>query len=307
MSYDDMLSLTEERLAEQGVTKGARHKLALSIAKLQQRYSTLANMEKELLQSTREGSQPPLFTQSSTFLSNILDELKTILSTPLKPSNENDAQDIPAQFTKVLGKCKFREFVNLDFRSVELLNQNWHIGLFSVCSRLALESVDDGVLCSCINILEKVVQNDCFTQQQKEKVQQWRSRLGNPRPTPKYGLGFFSFWRGFDDLYFNVDFVFRRWQHNYSYNNRRHCNSQQHGTHNRKPSLNLGHVISANLHNSSFMMTPHRNSISTPYLQTNQSQNVSQSNLRPVHTTEKRPSLQETNLEVTRNGNFFPC
>lgn len=55
-----------------------------------------------------------------------------------------------------------------------------------MCSRLALESVDDGILCACINILEKVLQHDCFTPNQKEKVQQWRSRLGNPRPTPKY-------------------------------------------------------------------------------------------------------------------------
>lgn len=66
----------------------------------------------------------------------------------------------------------------------------WDIQMFcfSVCSRLALESVDDGILCSCVNILEKVLQHDCFTSSQKEKVQQWRSRLGNPRPTPKWEL-----------------------------------------------------------------------------------------------------------------------
>lgn len=58
--------------------------------------------------------------------------------------------------------------------------------ILTVCSRLALDSVDDGILCACINILEKVLQHDCFTPNQKEKVQQWRSRLGNPRPTPKY-------------------------------------------------------------------------------------------------------------------------
>lgn len=60
-----------------------------------------------------------------------------------------------------------------------------HLFCSLVCSRLALENIDDAVLCSCINILEKVLQHDCFTPSQKEKVQQWRSRLGNPRPTPK--------------------------------------------------------------------------------------------------------------------------
>ncbi|EFN70949.1 Sterile alpha motif domain-containing protein 4B [Camponotus floridanus] len=243
MSYEDMLQLTEDQLAEQGVTKGARHKLALSIAKLQQRYNTLLNLEKGLVQpSARDGMQNTSFSQGPSLLINTMDELKTILATPMKPSQENDPQDIPAQFTKVLGK---------------------------LCSRLALDSVEDGILCACINILEKILQHDCFTPNQKEKVQQWRSRLGNPRPTPK-------------------------WQHNYGYNNRRYGNSQQH---NRKPSLNLNHIHTTHLHNNHFMITPHRNSISSPYLQNNQNQNMNTlntNNLRTIHTIEKRPSLQET-------------
>ncbi|XP_043524810.1 protein Smaug homolog 1 [Frieseomelitta varia] len=242
LSYEEMLQLTEEQLAEQGVTKGARHKLALSIAKLQQRYTTLLNLEKDLLQPTRDNTQSASFLQGPTVLVNTVDELKTILATPMKPSQENDPQDIPAQFTKVLGK---------------------------LCSRLALDSVDDGILCACINILEKVLQHDCFTPNQKEKVQQWRSRLGNPRPTPK-------------------------WQHNYGYNNRRYCNPQQH---NRKPSLNLGHIHNTHSQNNSFVVSTHRNSISTPYLQNNQNQSVNQNTLRPVHTTKKRPSLQESSLQ----------
>nr|XP_012143516.1 PREDICTED: protein Smaug homolog 1 isoform X4 [Megachile rotundata] len=242
LSYEEMLQLTEEQLAEQGVTKGARHKLALSIAKLQQRYTTLLNLEKDLLQPTRDNTQSASFLQGPTVLVNTIDELKTILATPMKPSQENDPQDIPAQFTKVLGK---------------------------LCSRLALDSVDDGILCACINILEKILQHDCFTPNQKEKVQQWRSRLGNPRPAPK-------------------------WQHNYGYNNRRYCNPQQH---NRKPSLNLGHIHNTHPQSNSFVVSTHRNSISTPYLQNNQNQSVNQNTLRPVHVTEKRPSLQESSLQ----------
>ncbi|XP_033231447.1 protein Smaug homolog 1 [Belonocnema kinseyi] len=244
LNYDEMLQLTEEQLAEQGVTKGARHKLALSIAKLQQRYTTLLNLEKNLLQSARDGTQSSTFAQCSSLLVHTLDELKIIMTTPLKPSQENDLQDIPSQFTKVIGK---------------------------LCSRLALDSVDDGIICTCINILEKVLQHDCFTPNQKEKVQQWRSRLGNPRLTSK-------------------------WQHSYHYNNRRYCCIQQQTHHNRKPSLNSSHVTSGNLHNS-FLSSPHRNSISTPYLQSNQSPHITQSTLRPVHIAEKRPSLQENNLE----------
>lgn len=113
LSYEEMLQLTEEQLAEQGVTKGARHKLALSIAKLQQRYTTLLNLEKDLLQPTRDNTQSASFLQGPTVLVNTIDELKTILATPMKPSQENDPQDIPAQFTKVLGKCKYIYFYDV--------------------------------------------------------------------------------------------------------------------------------------------------------------------------------------------------
>ncbi|KAJ8684429.1 hypothetical protein QAD02_020221 [Eretmocerus hayati] len=238
LSYEEMLELTEERLAEQGVTKGARHKLALSISKLQQRYQTLLNLEKDILTLHRDTSQTASFAQKP-LLVNVLDELKAILVTPLKPSQENAPQDIPAQFTKVIGK---------------------------LCSRLAMENHDDTILCSCVSILEKILQHDCFTMNQKEKIQQWRSRLGNPRPTPK-------------------------WQHNHSFFNRRYSNTQQH---NRKPSLSSAHMSS--IKTSNFMIAPHRNSISTPYLQSGSTiSNVS--NLQSLQIPEKRPSLQETSID----------
>jgi hypothetical protein len=41
-----MLALTEEQLAAQGVTKGARHKIIISIRKLRERYNTLCQLEK---------------------------------------------------------------------------------------------------------------------------------------------------------------------------------------------------------------------------------------------------------------------
>lgn len=107
LSYEEMLELTEDRLAEQGVTKGARHKLALSIVKLQQRYQTLLNLEKDLRQPPRDTSQSAsLFAQKPLFV-GALDELKAILATPLKPSEETDPQDIAMQFTKVFVKREF--------------------------------------------------------------------------------------------------------------------------------------------------------------------------------------------------------
>lgn len=46
LTYEEMLALTEEQLEVQQVTKGARHKIALSILRLRERPTLLAQLEK---------------------------------------------------------------------------------------------------------------------------------------------------------------------------------------------------------------------------------------------------------------------
>ncbi|OPJ67325.1 hypothetical protein AV530_013156 [Patagioenas fasciata monilis] len=46
MTYEEMMTLTERHLESQNVTKGARHKIALSIQKLRERQSVLRALEK---------------------------------------------------------------------------------------------------------------------------------------------------------------------------------------------------------------------------------------------------------------------
>uniref|UniRef100_UPI000B4CFD35 protein Smaug homolog 2 n=1 Tax=Lonchura striata TaxID=40157 RepID=UPI000B4CFD35 len=119
MSYEEMMTLTEHHLESQNVTKGARHKIALSIQKLRERQSVLRALEKDIL----EGGN----------LWTALQELQQILATPIKafrpppppgppdgappeafaappaPEAEPPAApvpdgDIPGQFTRVMGK-----------------------------------------------------------------------------------------------------------------------------------------------------------------------------------------------------------
>jgi len=52
LTYEEMLALTEEQLELQGVTKGARHKIALSIARLRERPTLLAQLEKVILKNS---------------------------------------------------------------------------------------------------------------------------------------------------------------------------------------------------------------------------------------------------------------
>ncbi|XP_045148677.1 protein Smaug homolog 2 isoform X3 [Echinops telfairi] len=70
MSYEEMMTLTEQHLESQNVTKGARHKIALSIQKLRERQSVLKSLEKDVL----EGGN----------LRNALQELQQIIITPIK-------------------------------------------------------------------------------------------------------------------------------------------------------------------------------------------------------------------------------
>ncbi|KAF5294257.1 hypothetical protein FQR65_LT10843 [Abscondita terminalis] len=87
LSFEQMLNLTEHDLESMGITKGARHKLLLSIAKLKERGQVLADLETEVM--------------NGGDLVNALKKLKAILQSPLQTdSNEN----LPSQFVRVMGK-----------------------------------------------------------------------------------------------------------------------------------------------------------------------------------------------------------
>uniref|UniRef100_A0A672Q7K1 Protein Smaug homolog 1 n=1 Tax=Sinocyclocheilus grahami TaxID=75366 RepID=A0A672Q7K1_SINGR len=128
VTYDEMMSMTEQKLEAQQVTKGARHKIIISIQKLKDRQNMLRCLEKDIL----EGGN----------LRAPLQELHQIIQTPIKACSTGESSqrhllsaegkssmasshlgggetegsstvisdgDIPAQFTRVMGKvmrCK---------------------------------------------------------------------------------------------------------------------------------------------------------------------------------------------------------
>lgn len=90
LTCEQMLNLTEERLQEMGITKGARHKLLLSINKLKERSSMMTELETEVM--------------NGGDLLNALKKLKSVLQSPLQVTS---GEDLPSQFVKVMGKGKF--------------------------------------------------------------------------------------------------------------------------------------------------------------------------------------------------------
>jgi hypothetical protein len=73
LTFDEMLSLNEEKLEVQGVTKGARHKIVLSVSKLRERSQHMKKVFEEM-------------TGEKESIRNALNEVKWTLTTPIQPA-----------------------------------------------------------------------------------------------------------------------------------------------------------------------------------------------------------------------------
>ncbi|XP_049841270.1 protein Smaug homolog 1 isoform X1 [Schistocerca gregaria] len=172
LTYEEMMALTEEWLAARGVTKGARHKIVMSVRKLRERGSLLRQVEREVMEG------------GPATLGPALDELKTVLLSPIKPqpptaatedaSNTDEEGtddrelDVPTQFTRCIGK---------------------------VCSKM-LGGVGGrpdpecaGHLVQLVYLLDRAVTHDAFPPHHKRRLAQWRSRVQDawrcvPLPLP---------------------------------------------------------------------------------------------------------------------------
>ncbi|KAJ8982698.1 hypothetical protein NQ317_004505 [Molorchus minor] len=87
LTYNQMISLTEGDLQNIGITKGARHKLLISITKLKERSSMLTVLETEVM--------------NGGDINVALKKLKNVLQSPMQIS---PGEDLPTQFIKVMGK-----------------------------------------------------------------------------------------------------------------------------------------------------------------------------------------------------------
>ncbi|XP_066513339.1 protein Smaug homolog 1 [Hoplias malabaricus] len=164
MTYDEMMSLTEQQLEAQNVTKGARHKIIISIQKLRERQNMLRSLEKDVL----EGGN----------LRVPLQELHQIILTPIKPFSLEDSSqrpllssegksslcggesesssslipggDLPAHFTRVMGK---------------------------VCTQLLVSRPDEENISSYLQLIDKCLIHEGFTETQKKRLLSWKQQV----------------------------------------------------------------------------------------------------------------------------------
>ncbi|KAB7508195.1 Protein Smaug-like protein 1 [Armadillidium nasatum] len=154
LKYEDLLALTEKDLEAKGVTKGARHKIILSIAKLRERPKQLENIEKDIMNG---GS-----------ISAALNQLKQIAITPMLPStyeakhseetNQNynlqlnsTEPDLASQFTRVMGKM-----------CTQLL----------VCAR-----PEDEAMSSFLSLVDKCMYHEAFPNVLTKRLLSWKQQI----------------------------------------------------------------------------------------------------------------------------------
>ncbi|XP_060592793.1 protein Smaug homolog 1-like isoform X2 [Ruditapes philippinarum] len=166
MTYEEMMSINEDWLTHQNVTKGARNKIVLSIKKLQERQDVLRNLERDI---TEAGS-----------IKSCITEMRLMLNTPLKafhkvdtdtpaslnsPGSAGDADntiqegDIPGQFTRLMTK---------------------------VFTQLMLTSpYDDEGLNMYLQLIDKCINHEAFSQKQKrllDSFKQQARKIWQPAP-----------------------------------------------------------------------------------------------------------------------------
>ncbi|KAL0969857.1 hypothetical protein UPYG_G00233290 [Umbra pygmaea] len=175
MTYDEMMSLTEQQLESQNVTKGARHKIVISIQKLKERQNMLRCLEKDVLEggnlraplaelhqmiltpikAVAGGDESSPSSPSSTGQRLLNPEGKN--SSHLAPGGEGETGialiaegDIPGQFTRVMGK---------------------------VCTQLLVSRPDEENISSYLQLIDKCLLHEAFTETQKKRLLSWKQQV----------------------------------------------------------------------------------------------------------------------------------
>ncbi|XP_060912772.1 protein Smaug homolog 1 isoform X4 [Labrus mixtus] len=173
MTYDEMMSLTEEQLEK--VTKGARHKIVISIMKLKERQHLLRSLEKDVLEgSNLRAPLQELHQMIMTPIKAFSGGEEASLQRPLLSAEGKSAApgshlsssggggesesgtsviaegDIPGQFTRVMGK---------------------------VCTQLLVSRSDEENISSYLQLIDKCLIHESFTETQKKRLLSWKQQV----------------------------------------------------------------------------------------------------------------------------------
>ncbi|XP_061621115.1 protein Smaug homolog 1 isoform X4 [Phyllopteryx taeniolatus] len=174
MTYDEMMSLTEEQLEAQKVTKGARHKIVISIQKLKERLNLLRSLEKDVQVLEGSNLRVPLQELHQMIMTPIKafsgGKETSLQRPPLNPDSKSSAPgshltgggeaeasssviaegDLPSQFTRVMGK---------------------------VCTQLLVSRSDEDNISSYLQLIDKCLIHESFSETQKKRLLSWKQQV----------------------------------------------------------------------------------------------------------------------------------
>ncbi|KAG8449212.1 hypothetical protein GDO86_016034 [Hymenochirus boettgeri] len=188
MTYEEMMSLNECQLEAQNVTKGARHKIVISIQKLKERNNLLKSLERDIL----EGGN----------LRGPLQELHQMILTPIKaysshntsveghhrdsdsqPSllvSENQGSDSKVSASGVIqqnhmGNCE-GESGSVPLPDGDLPGQFTRV-MGKVCTQLLVSRPDEENISSYLQLIDKCLTHEAFTETQKKRLLSWKQQV----------------------------------------------------------------------------------------------------------------------------------
>ncbi|XP_022331354.1 protein Smaug homolog 1-like [Crassostrea virginica] len=158
MTYEEMLTVSEDWLETQNVTKGARHKIVLSLSKLKERQDLLRSMEKDIV----DGG-------SISTIKSVLSEMKSMLNTPIKAFSTEDSSQIPSSPPP--------SPVSEDGYSIpegDVSGQFTRV-MWKACTQLLVTTpFDDECFNLFIQVIDKCLNHEAFSPRQKKRLASWK-------------------------------------------------------------------------------------------------------------------------------------
>ncbi|KAM9070405.1 protein Smaug homolog 1 isoform X7 [Sarcophilus harrisii] len=191
MTYEEMMALTECQLEAQNVTKGARHKIVISIQKLKERQNLLKSLERDIL----EGGN----------LRVPLQELHQMILTPIKAycsqssnTEKHSQESEPHHQLTLIGSdnqvldCKDSaagggiqqhhmsgcegESAGAPLPEGDLPGQFTRV-MGKVCTQLLVSRPDEENISSYLQLIDKCLIHEAFTETQKKRLLSWKQQV----------------------------------------------------------------------------------------------------------------------------------
>ncbi|XP_041121589.1 protein Smaug homolog 1-like isoform X2 [Polyodon spathula] len=169
MTYDEMMSLTERQLESQNVTKGARHKIIISIQKLKERHMVLRSLEKDVLEGG--GLRAPL------------QELHQMILTPIKAYSGEDLEQRPLSGSEGKGSALSSQLGGGEGESGGMLISEEDLPaqftrvMGKVCTQLLVSRADEENISSYLQLIDRCLIHEAFTETQKKRLLSWKQQV----------------------------------------------------------------------------------------------------------------------------------